>query len=272
MSERIHSDLPEFNVFISERLKKMLSEFDGTREQFAKKAEISRSTLTRYLNGHCRKRIPAAKNMLHFVSRNKGEYHSLLFHYFPDEAEDFKTIYVDADSDLVHPRALSYIEDDEAYYGIFSHSGLDYGMPLETIHSTWGKSGIKKGQKLVDDGLLDLESKRLVRRNKSASYGNLDTVKKVAEYNVREFSLDNIYNEQGGMGVLLNNLNDDGIRAARKCYLKHIAEFSELFSNPKYRGTTPFSYCVVTGKTSCSEDYEKDVQEIIEDEEKKNED
>lgn len=271
MSERIHSDLPDFNIFIQHRLKLMLSEFDGTRASFAEKASISASSLTRYLNGHCKLNSPIAKSMLSFVSKDKAEYRTLLAHYFPKEAKIYQKVYVETDSEVVKLNVLDFIEKDGIYYHVFAHSGLDYGLPLETLDKTWGKDGMRRAQEMIKCGLISLEEKRVVRENKMASYGCLDAVKMAASYVVDGFPLENIYKKEGGMAVLTNNLNDKGVAAQRELYLKHAAEMMELLNDPENKGTIPVAYCVVTGKTLCSEDYQEDVKEIVEDEEKKNE-
>lgn len=259
----VKADLPSFSDYIKKRLNEMLEENEATVSDFCKKADISAPSLYRYRQGACKKDSPKAKAILDLVSDSKAEYYSLLLHYFPDEAAIWREAYVKTGCEVARPQLLKFVQRDRAYYDLYSLAGLDYGLPHKTIEKFMGTQGSDRAQDLLDVGYLNLEEYRVTRDKHIVSYGCLDTVKKAAEFLVADFPLENIAKKEGGMSVIVDNLNEQGIKKAREAYLKFSKEMVQIFNSEENKGTVPMSCTVVTGKLKISDTYSSDVQELI---------
>lgn len=261
MNERIHSDFPSFDEFVRQRLQELLSS-DSKAVDLAKELEIPYTSLNRMKNFGCKKTSVHAKNLLFALAKDNSHLEALLENYFPDEAKIWKSAYSIGEYNIKSFSKLKLIESDSTYFYIDAFSGFRHGLALKTTDTLWGDSGMEKAQDLLDGGHLDVDNKWISRKNRTSSYGGLNTLKTVIGYLVKDFRLDNIHQGLGSLSNIIGCVNREGLLKIREICSNAAKEVLAVITSEKYQGSIPAHASFIAGQMKGSDQYSRDIEEL----------
>lgn len=260
MSERIHSDLPDFGTFIAGALNKKIEESGKSAKQYAEDNKIPYTSIQRYRNGHCTTECTNAVSILGKVTEGTDQFQYLAPHYFPDQAKMWGSVFGEqsyrSNGEIPH----NLIEKNSTYYYVYSYAGLTDSLPLEMIAKAWGDEGLRIAQEYIDAGLVELKDECLVRPNKKLTYGNINTLKTIVSYLITDFAIKNLHSKEAGLANFVNNLNQRGLKELRAHYEEASAKTNKIMNDPDNMGNIPVSATIMFGKMRHADEYLKAVE------------
>lgn len=262
--DRIHDDMPAFPDLVKIRLNQMIEGEGAKAKDVAEKLGIPAPTLSRYRKAGCQLDSSHAKAILAIIEQDPDRYGTLMEHYYPVEAKVWRNMYGNYKYSGVkrHMAAVDFVERDALNYYIYAFAGLDKGLPLEAVHTCWGKLGMERVQDFVNAGLLSHNEDYVVRENKNVTYGDLNTVKKCITHLAQDYPVKNIYKKEGMMANLINGLNERGIQVLRERGIEAASHLLDVFHDPEFKGDIPVSATVLVGKMKFSDEYDRALSEL----------
>ncbi|SMF49641.1 helix-turn-helix domain-containing protein [Pseudobacteriovorax antillogorgiicola] len=210
--------------------------------QIAKRANVSRSTVTRFIQGEAK---PQFENLVAImaVMLNKSDLAAFIEKHFPEMGSILKSTYQPDSDGSVHLNSDSLTRHLTTEVGdlIYNLASTNEGTTRKQIERLRGLAGLDSVDELLEEDHLQIDTDgRISNKEKEFALWDSKTVMRGISFDLDRFDSGLLGTSGAAIVRHTESLNMEGLSEVKKAIYRASQEISRIKHDPRYQGNIPF--------------------------------